>query len=156
MEFITDSMLGKITRWLRMLGYNIKYFRSIDDKQLIKYAKTEHRTLLTRDRELYQQAIKQEITAFLVEGATEAEKLANLAKQFDLKLEFDVKVSRCPKCNTRIKTIPKDRIVSRVHKRTLSSYSEFWECPGCEQIYWRGAHWKRINETLKRVKQIIG
>ena len=86
MKFLTDGMLGKLTRWLRMLGYDVKYFRSTEDKQLLKTAKTEHRTLLTCDNELYHQATTQG-NAFLVRGATEAEKLANLAKRFNLNLK---------------------------------------------------------------------
>ena len=154
-KFIVDCMLGKLTRWLRMLGYDVKYSRSLGDKQLIKTAKMEHRTLLTRDIELYQQAMKQGTNVFLVEGATEAEKLANLTKQLDLKLEINVTVSRCPKCNTRISPIPKERVVNRVPEGTFSSYDEFWECPGCEQVYWRGAHWKRIDETLRKARQML-
>jgi len=132
-----------------MLGHDVEYSRSLSDKRLINTAKAESRILLTRDLELYQQAVKQGTNAFLVEGATEAEKLANLAKRFNFKLEIDVNVSRCPKCNTEIRPIPKDKVVNRVPEGTLSNYEEFWECPGCGQVYWQGAHWKRINKTLK-------
>ena len=155
MKFVTDGMLGKLTRWLRMLGYDIKYSSSLGDKQLIKIAEAEHRTLLTRDLELYQRAMTQGVNAFIVEGATEAEKLANLAKRFDLKLEIDFTVSRCPKCNARIRSVPKDRVAGRVPEGTLSSYDEFWECSSCEQIYWRGAHWKRIDKTLREARQAL-
>lgn len=132
-----------------MLGHDVEYSRSLSDRRLINAAKAEDRILLTRDLELYQQAVKQGIDAFLVEGATEAEKLANLAKRFNFKLEIDVNVSRCPKCNTRIRPIPKDEVVGRVPEGTFSNYEEFWECPGCGQVYWQGAHWKRINKTLR-------
>ncbi len=155
MKFITDGMLGKLTRWLRMLGQNVKYSSSLNDKQLIEVAKRERRFLLTRDLELYQQATMQGVDAFLVEGATEAEKLAGLAKRFNLMLEIDVTVSRCPKCNARIRSIPKKEVTDRVPKTTFSSFDEFWECPSCRKIYWRGAHWRRINKTLKDAKQIL-
>jgi len=148
-------MLGKLTRWLRLLGYDIKYFSSLGDKQLIKIAKQEHRTLLTRDLELFHQAMTKEVSVFIVEGETEAEKLANLAKQFELKLEIDVNVSRCPKCNTRIRYVSKDLLVGRIPKGTFSSYDEFWECPSCGQIYWQGAHWKRIGNTLREARQTL-
>lgn len=149
-------MLGKLTRWLRMLGYDVEYSSSLNDKQLMEIAKGEGRVLLTSDLDLYQQAMMQGLEAFLVEGATEAEKLANLAKRFHLRLEIDVTVSRCPKCNTIIQPIPKREVVGRVPRMTLSRYDEFWECPGCGQIYWRGSHWKRISKTLNDAKQIRG
>jgi hypothetical protein len=154
MKFITDGMLGKLTRWLRMLSYDVEYFQSLGDRQLIETAKAEGCVLLTRDQELYQQAVKHGIEAFLIEGDTEAQKLANLAKRLNLKLEIDVTVSRCPKCNTKIRSVSKNTVVGRVPEGTLSRYENFWECPGCRQIYWQGAHWKRIEKTLQEARHI--
>ena len=155
MKFITDGMLGKLTRWLRMLGHDVEYSRSDDDKKLIEKAKSEERILLTRDFKLYQQAMMQGVDAVLVEAATGAEKLADLAGRFDFKLEIDVTVSRCPKCNTKIKPVSKDMVIDRVPKSTSTYYNEFWECPGCGQIYWQGAHWKRIEKTLKEARKAL-
>lgn len=148
-------MLGKLTRWLRMLGQNVEYSKSLGDKQLIEIAKKQRRVLLTRDLRLYQQAMAHGVSAFLVEGTTKAEKLANLAKRFDLTLEVDVTVSRCPKCNTRIKPVLKGKVVNKILQKTSSYYNEFWICPNCEQIYWQGAHWKRIDKTLRNAKQAL-
>jgi uncharacterized protein with PIN domain len=148
-------MLGKLTRWLRMLGQDVVYTGSMDDKELIKKAKKEHRILLTRDLELYQQAIGKGAEAFLVEGTTEAEKLAKLANRFGFKLEIDVKVSRCPKCNTRIKPVKKTDVINKIPGSTSAYYNEFWECPGCQQVYWRGAHWKKIEKTLTEAKKML-
>jgi len=155
LKFITDGMLGKLTRWLRMLGHDVEYSRSTDDKRLIEMAKSDGRILLTRDFKLYQQAMMQRVDAVLVEASTGAEKLADLAEQFNFELEIDVTVSRCPKCNTKIKPVSKDMIIDRVPKTTFSYYNEFWECPECGQIYWRGAHWKRIEKTLKEARKAL-
>lgn len=153
MRFITDGMLGKLTRWLRMLGQDVEYSKSLRDEQLIKTAKAESRILLTRDLKLYQMARKRGVDTTLIKGATEAEKLACLARRFEFKLEIDVTVSRCPKCNTTIKPISKEKILDRIPETTSTYYDEFWECPGCGQIYWQGSHWKRIEKTLKEAKQ---
>jgi len=155
MKFVADGMLGKLTRWLRMLGQDVEYSRSLNDEQLIEKAKDENGVLLTRDLKLYQHARKQRASATLVKGGTEAEKLASLAKLFNFKLEIDVTVSRCPKCNTPIKPISKDKILNRIPEGTLTHYNEFWECRGCGQIYWRGSHWKRIEKTLKEARQAL-
>ncbi|MBM4400728.1 MAG: hypothetical protein FJ045_02130, partial [Crenarchaeota archaeon] len=96
MRFIADGMLGKLTRWLRMIGQDIKYSNQFEDEELIMTANKERRVLLTRDLELYQRAIAKGINAFYVEGRTEAEKLAELAKRFDFPLTIDLKRSRCP------------------------------------------------------------
>jgi len=149
LRFIADGMLGKLTRWLRMLGHDVEYHRATDDKKLIALAKSEKRVLLTRDLKLYQQAVARGVGAVLVEGKDEAEKLADLANCFDFRLEVDLSVSRCPKCNTMIEAVPKEAVVSQVPEATSTYYSDFWKCPGCGQVYWQGAHWKRIEKTLE-------
>jgi hypothetical protein len=136
-----------------MLGHNVKYSSKLDDNQLITIAKKERRILLTRDFELYQQATAKGVNAFYLEGKTEAERLAQIAKRFKIELDIDMATSRCPKCNTRVKPIPKEKAADKVEKDTFTYYNEFWECPKCEKIYWQGAHWTRIRKTLEQAKE---
>jgi uncharacterized protein with PIN domain len=138
-----------------MLGHNVEYSNSLDDAQLIMIAKKERRTLLTRDLELYQQATAKGVDTLYLEGKTEEERLAELAKRFNFKLNIEMTTSRCPKCNTRVKTILKEKVADKVEKSTFAHYDEFWECPKCGQIYWQGAHWKRISKTLEKAKEIL-
>jgi len=149
LKFVTDGMLGKLTRWLRMLGHDVEYTGSMDDKELIQKARKENRILLTRDVELYQQAIGKGIDAFLIESPNQTANLAGLARRFKFKLEIDMKASRCPKCNSQIKMVSKSTILDKIPKTTFSNYEEFWQCQGCGQVYWRGAHWKRIYKSLE-------
>jgi len=146
-------MLGKLTRWLRMLGHNVKYSSKLDDAQLIMIAKKERRILLTRDLELYQQATAKGINASYLEGITETERLAQLAKRFKIDLKINMATSRCPKCNARVKPILKEKAVNKVEKNTFAYYNEFWECPKCGKIYWQGAHWTKIRKTLETAKE---
>jgi uncharacterized protein with PIN domain len=152
-KFIADGMLGKLTRWLRMLGQDVQYSNKLDDDELSALAKKERRVLLTRDLELYQRAIAKGIDAFYVEGRTEAAKLAELAKRFDFPLAIDLKRSRCPRCNTKIRPTPKEKLAGKVEKNTFIYYNEFWKCPRCGHIYWQGAHWGRIRATLEKAKK---
>jgi uncharacterized protein with PIN domain len=155
LKFITDGMLGKLTRWLRLLGCDVEYANDMDDKKLMALSMKEERTLLTQDLELFQQATARGIDTFLVEGRTEIERLACMAKKYDFSLEIDVTVSRCPKCNARIRPIAKEEVADKVERATFKFYSEFWACPECGQTYWQGAHWKRIRETLEQAKKTI-
>jgi len=155
LKFVTDGMLGKLTRWLRMLGHDVEYTGSMDDKELIQKAKKENRILLTRDVELYKQAIAKGADAFLVENPNQTANLASIAKRFKFKLEIDVKVSRCPKCNSRIEAVSKASVADKIPETTSSNYDEFWRCRGCGQVYWRGAHWNRIDKTLKEAKKAL-
>jgi uncharacterized protein with PIN domain len=155
-KFIADGMLGKLTRWLRMLGQDVTYSNQFEDAELIMTANKEHRVLLTRDSELCQRAIAKGIDAFYVEGRTEAEKLAELAERFDFPLTIDLKRSRCPTCNAKIRLTPKEKLAGKVEKNTFIYYDEFWKCSKCGNIYWQGAHWDGIRATLEEAKKIKG
>jgi hypothetical protein len=155
MKFIVDGMLGKLSRWLRILGHNVKYSNNLDDAQLLTIAKKERRTLLTSDFELYRHATAKGMDAFYVEGETGEERLAALARKYGIDLAIDMTISRCPKCNTKVKPITKEEAAGKVEKSTFEHYDEFWKCPKCGQIYWQGAHWTRIRRTLEVAQEIL-
>jgi uncharacterized protein with PIN domain len=155
-KFIADGMLGKLVRWLRMLGQDVTYSTEFEDAELMTMAEQEQRVLLTRDLELYKRALAKGINALYVEGRTEAEKLAELAERFNFSLTIDLKRSRCPRCNAKILLTPKEQLASEVEKNTFTYYSEFWKCLNCGQVYWQGAHWKGILATLEEAKKIKG
>ncbi len=154
MKFVADGMLGKLTRWLRMLGYDVIYFNQSEDSELIAMAKKENRILLTRDLELYKRASANGVNTLYVEGTTEAEKLSVLAKHLAFSLTINLKHSRCPKCNAKIRLTSKEKLAGKVDKNTFIHYKEFWECSRCGNVYWQGSHWKGIYATLKEAKKI--
>jgi hypothetical protein len=153
LKFITDGMLGKLTRWLRILGHDVEYIGGVDDKELIQRAKKEERVLLTRDLELYRHAVAKGAEAFLTENPNQTANLASLAQRFKFELEVNVETSRCPKCNGTIITVSKTQIADKIPPTTFSNYDEFWQCNKCSQIYWHGAHWNRIEKTLNEAKK---
>lgn len=153
MKFLADSMLGKLARWLRMLGNDVTYDVQLDDKRLLEITKTEGCVLLTRDLELYQRAVGRGIKAYFFEGKSEAERLAELAKRYGIGLEIDMDKSHCPVCNTPLKAAPKEQLQGELKKNTFTYYDRFWKCPNCGQIYWQGAHWKQISDTLIDAKK---
>jgi len=115
-------MLGKLTRWLRMLGHDVEYYRDAEDKKLVEMAKSGKRILLTRDFELYQQAVNQGLEAFFVEATDEAEKLAVIAKRFNFKLEIDLSASRCPKCNGVVVAVSKEVVIDQLPEGTTAGF----------------------------------
>ena len=156
MKFIADGMLGKLTRWLRMLGQDVTYSTQLEDAELMATAEKEKRVLLTRDSQLYQHTIRKGIDAFYVEGRTEAEKIAELAECFSFPLTIDLARSRCPRCNGRIRLTPKKQLAGKVEKNTFVYYNKFWKCSKCGRIYWQGAHWDGIRATLEEANNIKG
>lgn len=153
MKFLIDGMLGKLARWLRLMGYDAKYSIS-SDKALIAEAARENRVLLTSDVALYREATLKGVEAYLIKGKNEAERIAEVAKRFKLRINIDVNSSRCPLCGHPLLKIDKNFVKGKVPQRTFKAYEEFWVCQNkeCEKIYWRGSHWKKINEVLLQAR----
>ncbi len=156
MRFLADGMLGKLTRWLRMLGQDVEYSPNTDDKTLLGKAKQEGATLLTRDVELYKTATSKGIDALFVNGKLPTEQLSEIARRFDIDLKIDMSTSRCPKCNTQVKPIAKELVAAELQRKTIENYDGFWKCPKCGQVYWQGAHWVKIRRTLENARAKAG
>src|SRR3972149_8860559 len=98
MHFLLDGMLGKLARWLRMIGYQCTYMNDCEDHELLTIAKRDSLILLTSDAELYRTAVARGIESPLVEGRTETDRLAPLSERYELKLSIHKTISRCPVC----------------------------------------------------------
>jgi uncharacterized protein with PIN domain len=145
-------MLGKLARWLRMLGQDVTYNVQLNDNELLDLTKKESRVLLTKDLELYRRAAATGLDAFFVEGKSESERLAEVAGRYGLTLMVEMEKSNCPVCNTKLKATPKEQLFGELQKNTFAYHDTFWKCPNCGQIYWQGAHWKQITNTLSEAQ----
>jgi len=157
MHFLLDGMLGKLTRWLRMMGYEATYMNDSPDRDLLALAKRESLILLTSDEELYRIAISKGIDSFLIQGRTEAERLAGLAQRYHLNLRIDTAMSKCPVCGSALHEARKMEVEALVPPTTFKVYQSFWLCenPKCGKVYWQGSHWNRIEQTLESAKRIL-
>ncbi len=153
-RFIVDSMLGSLARWLRMLGYDTIYAKGWHDSRIIEEAVATGRVIITRDKGLYRRALRRGIEAVLVSDNV-AEALAKLGAVYGIELVIDPDRSRCPLCNTPLQRVEKLSIRGRVPPRVYESYDEFWICPRCGQVYWRGGHWRGIEETLEEARRLL-
>jgi len=138
-KFLADSMLARLARWLRLLGYDTLYDNNWPDWKLIKIAKEENRVLLTMDKALYRKGKKIGIKCFYVEGEDFKTKLINVILEFKLEYTFNPNASRCPKCNAP---------VLRINENS-------WRCSKCSQEYWMGRHWNTINKTLSEIRKVV-
>lgn len=143
MRFLCDAMLGRLSRWLRLLGYDTAY-SDADDHELARQARAEDRILLTRDTDL---ANRRGIRASLVTSDDPDEQLRQIIEEFNLTQSRIL--SRCPTCNTRLHRIPKQAVREHVPPYVFHRHTTFQECPGCGKVYWRGSHWERIQDRLE-------
>jgi uncharacterized protein len=156
MRFLVDGMLGGLARWLRILGYDVRYDASEKDNDLLQIAHEENMILLTRDEELYQRAIVRKIQSALVIGETEEERLAQMAGTFGLHLDVNMAETKCPECGSDLKETPKSDVADEVPKASLNLYDRFWKCTNqsCGKVYWVGSHWDRIRQTLEEARKL--
>jgi len=156
MNFLVDGMLGKLTRWLRMMGHDAVYMNDAEDKDLVTTAAKENRILLTSDVALFRLATTRGTDAYLVKGRTEAERLAGVAGRFKFDLSVDATQSRCPTCGSELKTASKEEVKGKVPETTFKVFNQFWACsnPDCGKVYWQGSHWENIGALLEKARKI--
>lgn len=143
MRFLCDAMLGRLSHWLRLLGYDTAY-SDAGDHELARQTRAEGRILLTRDTQL---AERRGIQALLIRSETLDDQLRQVIQEFDLTQSKGF--SRCPICNTPLCRIPKSAVRDQVPSYVFHNHTSFQECPGCGKIYWRGSHWQRIRDQFK-------
>lgn len=148
MKFIADDMLGKLAKWLRILGYDTVYYQTQNDNELIEIAHQENRILLTRDTQLSRNWL---VPTLLIKKETIEEQLKEVIQRFKLEIE-NALFSRCPKCNTLLREIKKDEIKDKIPEFVYQTYNEFWTCPTCKRYYWAGTHWMNIKAKVKNLR----
>jgi uncharacterized protein with PIN domain len=150
MQFIADTMLGKLSRWLRLMGYDVLYKSDAEDSEIIANAKK--RIILTRDRTLFEKAKSEGLSALLIRSTDIKNQLLQLKEEAEIELQDTPKLSRCPLCNSEVESIEKENIRDKVPPKVFENL-EFWVCKNCQKIYWEGGHWKNIKETVKDLEK---
>jgi uncharacterized protein with PIN domain/uncharacterized protein involved in tolerance to divalent cations len=149
MKFIVDSMLGKLARWLRILGYDTAYDAFAEDNDLLRQARAEARILLTRDGPLAERA--SDGRCILIGHDHLDDQIGQLVRTLGLNLDRDP-FTRCLICNEPIIEIPRDSVRDRVPPYVFQTQRHYRECPLCKRIYWRGTHMDRMESRLRRIK----
>lgn len=148
LRFVADTHLGRLAAYLRMLGFDTLYRNDYADEDLARLSAEEDRVLLTRDRGLLMRAV---ITRGCYLRATEpARQLAELLQRFDL-AQAITPFRRCMHCNALLRPIPKEKISDRLLPQTRQHFNEFYNCPQCDRIYWKGSHYRRMRQLIDSV-----
>ena len=157
MRFVVDGMLGKLARWLRMLGHEVDYDPGLNDSSLLDLTARNGAALLTRDEELHNRAEARHVRAMLVTGDSEEQKLADVAREYGVPLVVDMSLTRCPKCGASLSYAERTEVAPNVSASSLRLYSEFWKCTSvnCSKVYWRGSHWKKIDLMLADARKLL-
>lgn len=139
--FVADTNLGRLARYLRLLGFDCLYRNDYDDNTIAAISHDQERLLLTRDRHLLQRKI---ITfGYFVRADIPKIQIHEVLKRFDL-YSMIKPMARCVRCNGCLTKIAKQQIEHHLQPLTKKYYEEFLTCQNCKQIYWQGSHHSRI------------
>ncbi|MFQ6014597.1 MAG: Mut7-C RNAse domain-containing protein [Anaerolineae bacterium] len=143
-KFLADEMLGKLAKWLRLMGYDTLYLSPADDHQLARLARAEGRVLLTRDTQL---AARRGLDSLFIESDNPQEQLRQVFT--DLSLTTFHPFSRCPICNASLEEVDTAALEDRIPLYVLRTQDQFRLCPQCGRVYWRGSHWQKMSQMIQ-------
>lgn len=146
-KFIADCHLGKLTKYMRLMGVDTLYFPHIEDDELILMANDQNRIILTRDRSLSK---RKNAPVFFLEPTDTKTQLKTLIAYYKLK-EHPAPFSRCIVCNTTLQVIEKEKVIDSLPEKVIKYFDYFEYCPTCDRIYWRGDHYRHMMEFMAQV-----
>lgn len=145
MKFVVDGMLGKLAKWLRILGFDAAFDPAADDDRLLTEARKEGRALLTRDAGLLARAGR--IPKLAVESESWPAQVRQVLDAFDLRMEA-APYTRCPECNAGLKPLSRAAAANLVPSFVLEGSDAFALCPACGRIFWPGTHFRDMEARL--------
>jgi len=147
-RFILDVHLGKLTRYLRLLGMDCWYRRDYADAEIAELAGDTNRIVLTRDIGLLKR--KPVKFGYWLRSQIPFEQAREVVSRYRLKKEL-APLSRCPHCNSPLAAVSKNSVSDRLPEKTRMYYEHFFQCLGCGQIYWRGSHYPKLLSLIEQV-----
>jgi len=148
-RFVLDGHLGRLAAYLRMLGFDTWYDNHADDGRLAAVAAGEGRILLTRDRGLLKRAAIRR--GALVRSDRPVEQLVEVARRFGLASGWQP-FGRCLRCNAVLEAASRGEVLDHLLPLTRIYYADFFRCPGCDAVYWKGSHHARMARLIERVR----
>jgi uncharacterized protein with PIN domain len=148
-RFVLDVHLGKLAKYLRMLGFDTMYSNAYDDDEIVLHAQLDQRIILTRDLGMLKRNDVQR--GYWLRSDQSKNQLKEIINRFDLYNSIQP-MTFCMKCNSRIHSIDKTKIADQLQPDTLKYFDEFYQCSGCRQVYWKGSHYDRMIELVEKVR----
>ena len=148
MKFVVDCMLGKLAKWLKILGFDTVYLNKVEDSDLLLLARREKRVLLTKDQELLLAASGH--PCLFIESDIWQEQVAQVLDAFRLR-DRARPHSRCLACNIKLKRIPKRLARNLVTPFVFERAPSFAICPSCGRVFWPGTHFQDMDRKVDRI-----
>lgn len=147
-RFILDVHLGKLTKYLRLLGFDCLIDEHIGDNEIIAISLQEQRIILTRDRNLLKH--RQVTHGYWIRSQKPKKQLEEVISRFDLKNNANP-FTRCMECNNMVTRVDKNDVLGDLQSKTKKYYNNFWRCPGCGRVYWEGSHFESMKKLVDSI-----
>jgi uncharacterized protein len=148
LRFLCDAGLGGLARWLRAAGYEALWLPELDDAAVVQKARELRATLLTTDSLLMERKIVRDGAVpalWLPPTLTKAQQLAQVFREFGLA----ILAPRCMSCGGELRRVEKEAMRDRIPPKTWLWQDEYFVCCRCDQLFWRGTHWRNIAGCLR-------
>jgi len=153
LRFAVDAMLGRLARWLRLLGFDAVFEADVPDERLVRRALDEGRWILTRDRAL---PVEWRVPrVHLVAAEQPFEQLREIVRAFELAPHVRP-FARCTRCNALLEPLAPEAAAERVPARVRERHERFLACPECGRTYWEGTHVERMRRLVERALEPPG
>lgn len=149
-RFVLDNHLGQLAIYLRILGFDTLYRNDYQDEELAQVSSQEERILLTRDRRLLMR--KFVVYGYSIRNLEPRQQVTEVVRRFRLLGKISP-FQRCLRCNHPLQPVSKDAVLDRLEPLTKRYYDEFHLCPACNQVYWKGSHYERMQDLIMAVTQ---
>ncbi len=147
LKFAADRMLGRLVKWLRVLGQDVIYGPHLTGYGLIRAARQEQRLILTRDRRLKQ---KQPPEFIFIESDHYREQLRQVIQECGLRFGESL-FTRCLECNSLLQSRSKESVEKVVPAYVFATQQRFFWCPACRRVFWPATHHQKMVEELKKI-----
>jgi len=150
LRFIVDHNVGKLAKWLSLMGYDSLFFDGSDDSHMVARALAEGRVILTRDTEIMKRRVitSGRIKAVLINSDDPERQMQQLMDTLDLNRQFRP-FTLCLECNQPLLERSREEVKDLVPPYVYKTQRQYMECPACHRIYWRGTHWEAMSRMLE-------
>jgi uncharacterized protein with PIN domain len=148
-RFFADAMLGKLTKWLRILGCDVAFDPAISDREIADRARREGRVILTRDTLLIRRKEVRD-DHFFVRGDSYRDQLRQVVAHFGIDPKAGL-FTRCVRCNEPLTEVVKPLVTEKVPPYVYRTQESFSSCSRCGRIYWKASHWKEMEKLRKEM-----
>jgi uncharacterized protein with PIN domain len=152
LSFIADVNVGKLAKWLRILGYDVLFINPIDDALLVQIGMRDGRIVLTKDTHIAERrvATSGQVRVVEVKGVRVWDQIRFLADKLGLRYTLNL-LSRCIECNVPLESVDRTEVKGLVPPYVYGAHEQYMVCPHCGKIYWPGTHWQRMRDVAEEV-----